>query len=148
MTRQHFPADGEDVREEAVEVKVATMAVLGSTTAQIGKELGMHSSKVKRLMQTDKCVSTMRKLRDESIERAKAELCTGTAKLAKKILKVIEEALDDGNLKAVAPALKILGFGEEEQAQNASQYTIIMPGAANPDQPVDVTPKKGRANEI
>lgn len=124
----HFPDDGEQVLDQALQVRVATLAFGGMSKSGISKELGISYPKVNKVLQDEETIRCIRKLRDECVEIAKARIKKGAAELADRVVEVIKHHLDNNNLNAVPHALKVLDFGVEEVGSNVgTTIQVIMP---------------------
>lgn len=67
-------------------------------------------------------------------KQAVAKLKEGTSSLVPKILKALEEAIEKGNIQAIAQGLKILGIeNAEPETKQAQQLTVVLPGAVKKD---------------
>lgn len=148
-SNNHFPKSGEDVAEKALAINIATMAVLGTPVAAMAKQLKKSQSTIRRLMSSDACISAMQQLSRESLAVAKARIRMGVADLADKVVEVLKTHLDKNNLNAIHPALKVLGFVENEtEGPKDASITVILPGGAV-QQPINITPTKdARQDEV
>ncbi len=141
MGQNYFPPDPEDVVEEAIATKVAVLAVGGKTFTQIAKELSIPTSRAKKILASDECLRRVREIETEVMQSAKARIRSGVGRLAGEVVRVLEKHLKENNLQAVAPALKILGFSDQEVAQTDQKLVIVMPGT-DTKPVVNVTPKE------
>lgn len=141
MPGGHFPEHGTDVVEDALATKVAILLVTGKNISQISKELGISRDRIRTLMDSDECIRGVRKLEEEGLRAAKVMIRLGVSKIAKKVLDVIEHHLDNNNLQAVAPALKILGFTENDAPQADQSITVILP-KLDSNGSINITPNK------
>lgn len=73
----------------------------------------------------------------EFTDQIKAIVRNRVARLADKMVQVLEAKLGENDLEAVKLGFKVLAVTEPEQAQSQSQgITVIMPGAAQPQEKV------------
>lgn len=129
MGDEYFPEKGSKVLEDALGVKIATMLLAGSTRTAIAKTLKISVPRVNTLMNTQECIDTIRKLEQEGLSVARSKIRLGVAQIADKVLKVINQHLDEGNLQAIAPALKILGISEEQPEVQDTNIVVMLPGS-------------------
>lgn len=117
--------------------RVALLTVGGANITQIAQELSIDRSVVRKILNKDECKSIVEEIEREGMATAKAIIRSQTSQLATKIIKVINDHLDNGNLEAVKVGLKILGFNEQEQVkQNDTSITVVLPGSAVPPKEV------------
>lgn len=135
----HFPDKPEVVLDDALAVKAAILSLGGLPKAKIAKELSISTSRLDTLIKRPEFINTLRKLEAEAFGAARVKIRVGVAKLADKILKVLEQHLDDGNLKAVMPTLKVLKLLDDSPEQADTSITVILPTS---NRPINVTPKK------
>lgn len=118
----------------------ARMAVLECQGVGIQKQVQLLSEEfnfnfTRRQLETqlrkkDAYARTKTEYVNSVVKAAVADLKSGTSRLVPKIISALEKALDNGDLKAVLPSLKILGIDTQEPTDNkqAQSIQIIMPG--------------------
>lgn len=115
---------------EMIITQVASLAIAGQSASAIGRQLGMSSRFVSKVLAHPDYKALMQRTADKElvpvIVRAKAEL----AKLVNKAIKVVEEQLDDGNLQAAAMVFKSIGLDETSDKAGDTSINVILPGAA------------------
>lgn len=112
--------------------KVAALAAEGCGQQAIAKALSddlevvVTWRDVKKALEHPKYKEIVAQMSGDIVYKARSKLKAATAKLVDKVVHVLEQHLDDGNLNAVPHALKILGIEAEEKAQPAS-LTVVLP---------------------
>ncbi len=124
------------VVDELMTRQVASLLATGATSVKIAQDLGVSRNVVARIAGMDSTRALVKEIGDSAIAGAKAEIRLATAGMVRKIMDVINQNLDEGNLDAVKVGLKILGFQDNEPVnQGAATLQVIMPGAAVPESP-------------
>lgn len=128
----------QDLREINLDAVAAKAAVLTISGVGIHKQVQLLSeefgyqftrTQIKRLEVKDTYIKTLEESKKNIIKKAVAELRQGVSGLVPKIIKAIEVALDEGNIAAITPALKVLGIENLEPDQKQSQnITVVLPG--------------------
>jgi hypothetical protein len=131
-----IPVDTRTLPHDLIAASYARMKMNGvglqKATDMLSDEFGyvLKRTYVERLETRNTFIEICETFRKNVVKKAVADLKNDVSKFAPKIAKVIENALDEGDLKAITPALKILGIDvqEPETKQNTS-ITVLLPGA-------------------
>ena len=119
--------------DELLTRQIASMLASGSTAYVIAQELDLARTTVARIANSNATRALVKEIGESSVAAAKAQIRMETAGLVKKIMAVIHQQLDEGNLDAVKVGLKVLGFNDQEQiAPGVQTLNVIMPGADQP----------------
>ena len=139
------PPRGTRTLTESKATQVGVMLMSGQTKAQVSKTLNLTDSQFKKIIEHEYCKKAMREIAEHTLHQAKCVLRAEVAVLVPMIIDTIKHHLSEYNLKAVAPALKILGF--DEGTQESTQDTtiqVILPGQS----PKTVLLKEEEFNEV
>ncbi len=105
---------------------------LVNATTQLSDEFGyvLKRTYVERLETRSTFIEVCEQFRKNVVKKAVAELKEDVARFSHKIAKLIELKIEEGDLKALTPALKILGIDTQEPEQKATQpVNVYLPGA-------------------
>lgn len=119
------------VIDELLTRQVASLLASGANNTQIANELQISATMVRKISAMPETKAMLKEVGESALAGAKALIRQRTAKLAEKIVDVIEAQLAEGNLDAVKIGLKVLGFSDQEQVvQGAQNLTVVLPGAS------------------
>lgn len=122
------------------ESAAARMAVLELQGVGIQKQVQLLSEEfnfnfTRRQLQTqlskkESYAKTKEEYTKSVVKAAVADLKRDVSRLVPKIIQALEKALGDGDIKAIPPALKILGIDIQEAVDNkqAQNITVVLPG--------------------
>lgn len=123
---------------ELVAAKAAQLQVLGvganKQVQVLSEQFGYQftRSQVKRLELKDTYQRVLKEHTESVIKQAVIELKKGTSLLVPKIIEALNKALSDGDIRAILPALKILGIENAVDDTKQSQtITVVLPGSVN-----------------
>lgn len=114
---------GDELAEETLQVKVATLAATGQTVAQIARATGLEFKRVQRILNTDECKAVLRSIGDDAYAIAVAQLKQECRKRVQKAFAVLDKHLEKGNLNAAIQVFKMVD--KEQQADTAKGDTVI-----------------------
>lgn len=126
-----------DIREVPLEQVAAKLAVLEMQGVGENKQVTVLTeefeypftrTQLNRLRIKDTYLNVIEDYKKNVVKKAVSDLKGGVSSLVPKIIKALEVALDEGNLQAVMPALKILGVESQEPTQQAQNLTVVLPG--------------------
>lgn len=133
-----------DVPMEQVAARAAVLEMSGvgqNKQVQILSEefqFNFTRTQIERLRAKDTYLSVVEEYKKNVVKRAVSDLKSGVSGLVPKIIKALEVALDEGNLQAVMPALKVLGIENQEPTQQAQNLTVVLPGSRPQEKEVNV----------
>lgn len=131
----------ETVVNEALTRQIATVALGGASSTEIGKQLGISPVAVRKIQSSDRYKDIVAEAAEAELGPALAKAKAQLARLSTKAVKVIEGTLDKyieegtGGRDALAAAtvvLKSVGLHEEQDKQQDTQITVVLPGGAEP----------------
>ena len=112
--------------------QAASMLVMGKTITEVSKELQVSFYQAKKIANLPETKGMIEEIKRTTLATIKEEIKVRTAQLADKVMRVIEQQLEEGNLDAVKVSLKILGFQDAEPPQSGTQnLTVVMPPGVN-----------------
>lgn len=122
------------VIDEVVTKQVAALVLTGATTREVAEQLGLGISQVRKIQNSTKFKEVLSAVGDAAVMEAKQAIRAETSRMARKIIKVINEQLDEGNLEAVKIGLKVLGLDQvEEKQQGDTNISVVLPGTVTKD---------------
>ena len=115
--------------DEALYVQVAALAATGATRNAIAKQLEISPFYVNRIFKSEEFQKQVRDIAEEAVGTAKNTIRFRVAELATDVLNALTYQLrDKSSIEAVKVALKVLGFGEDEQVKNDTNIQVVLPG--------------------
>jgi hypothetical protein len=78
---------------------------------------------------------------DAALKPAIAKAKNGADGLVDKALKVLEDALDEGDIDAAKVVFKLIGLENQEERASDTHLTVVMPGAQT-ENVISVKPKE------
>lgn len=118
------------VTDEVVIKQLAAASVMGATMAQMMEQTGLNKYQINKTTSTPEFKKYLKEVGDEALSQAKQIIKSNTSKLATEITRVLTEELQNNSLEAVKIAIKIIGFGEEENKQQQDTQIIVnLPGS-------------------
>lgn len=93
---------------------------------------------LKKLEYKETYLRTIEEYQKRIVKQAVSELKFSTSRLVPKVVKALEDALEDGNINAIPSALKILGVESLEPEQKQAQsITVVLPGKSDQNKKED-----------
>lgn len=124
------------VLEDSVMKQVASLALLGTSQNEIGRQLNITPHMVRRYQQSDQYKELLKTTADEAVANSKNILRARAEQLLAKTYKAIEELLDSGSGKNKAEGVKavfrLIGVEKDDQGAGHASFVINMPGASQP----------------
>lgn len=121
------PKEVTETIEESKSKLIATLAFSGLTTTEIAAKVDMSEYRVSRLMKEPEFKALLKASAEDMIADS-ANIWKGAMwKLIPKALKVIEKALDEGELEAVKLVMKSVGVEKTEVAPSGGTLQVILP---------------------
>ena len=119
---------------DKIAAKMAELTIAGTSTRQqieiLSKEFNctLNPRKMENYRKREVYQTVLREYTEILVKNSIAELKRETSRLLPKVIRAIEQALDDGNINAVTHALKIIGIDQVDNTQQAQTLTVVLPG--------------------
>ena len=118
------------VIQDTIVKQVAALAITGAPKSAICEQLKMSDHFVRRIFKDERFKSELKAIGDEAVEVAKNTMKARVASLSDDVMHAITMQLREKySIEAVKVALRILGFGEEQQGSAVTNLQVVLPGA-------------------
>lgn len=135
-------SNGQEIVEESLIKQVAAYRAAGMSLREVGKLLNMTHQRIHDITNKEECKAIVRRIGEEAVLSAVTKVKSEVAELSPLLVATLRKHLENGNLQAVAPTLKILGFDAKEAVKETPDSTVIIQLPSMPNEPINVTPKR------
>lgn len=118
---------------QAMAAQVAALLIQGVSHQTIARRLSeelkitLTHRNIRRVAESEECKEILADIGNSAVANAKTKIRQELAVLVPLVVDTIRHHLEEKNLMAIAPALKILGFDTEEKATQATQIVVQLP---------------------
>jgi hypothetical protein len=130
MGDPHFPIKAEKVQGQVQAIRVAELYVMGTSKANMAKELGISTGRITTIIHSDECIAEQLRLKNamkaQSLSRV---IAYATHDLQPLALKAFKNNLEKDSMEAVKTWLKLMGglSDKTEEVKSDTSITVILP---------------------